>query len=203
MYVRDHRSKSMKVFLLNADSEHFQTLILRDSNDWARVMSFTEGAKPLDEWEAVETMVLRDPSLVDLDLPPSDFPSLSPLDVFSANAVRSLSDVLLANGKLLPLRCREGDYSAYVTTNVIDALDVAESKMWVLDTGRVVRIEQHVFRHDAVRNAVIFRLSQRPWVETYVTDSFVQRVAAAALTGFRFQEVWSSVESSRTRTSAV
>ena len=182
----------MKVFRLDSDGGNFQSLVLKRNEQWSFVSSIVEGAKPIEDWEPVEVAVLRDPRIVSSDLPPSDFPFLSPLDVFSAKAVDTLSDILEKNGVLLPLHCAEGDYLVFVGTNVLNALDVSRSKLWALDTGRVVRIDEYCFNSEVLKGQEIFRLSQRPWGESYVTDAFVERTKSAGLVGFNFSQLWSN-----------
>lgn len=181
----------MKVFRLDSNGENFQSLVLKRTEQWSLISSIAEGSRPIADWKPVEVTVLRDPSVVSSDLPPSDFPFLSPLDVFSAKAVDSLSDVLQKAGVLLPLYCEEGDYFVFGGTNVLDALDVSRSKLWTLDTGRVVRIDEYCFKSEVLKGQEIFRLSQRPWGESYVTDAFVERIKSAGLVGFNFPQLWS------------
>ena len=183
----------MNVYRLNPDGEHFQSLVLKNRDDWSLVSAIVEGRNPLSEWLPFEVSVLRDPKIASPELPPGDFPFLSPLDVFSARAVKALADILGQNGALLPLRCDEGEYFVFVATNVIDAFDLSRSKAWELDTGRVVRIEEYAFEPEALNDQVLFRLVQRPWCETYVTDAFVDRVRSADLIGFQFPLLWTKM----------
>ncbi len=120
----------------------------------------------------------------------SDFPWLgehSP--VLKWPAVDALAPVLAAYGQLLPLQGEEA--WLFNVTTVLDALDLAHSKIACFDNGDILDIERHVFRQENIGAAEIFKLPMRV-SEVYVTGSFVERVRNAGLRGVSFARLWAS-----------
>jgi hypothetical protein len=130
----------------------------------------------------------------DEDRPASDFPWTS-FPTFSKRAVEALRDLLEPNGEILPLICEFGDYYAFNTTTVVDALDEEHSELKRFKDGGIMRILRYEFYPEKLQGLSIFKLSQLPGGD-YVTDTFVQRVQEAGLVGFDFSEaqrVWSGL----------
>ena len=147
------------------------------------------------------TRVWRVPRLAKLWQPPKvvgrvqayqDFPGLGmTLPAFSQRACAALTDFLLPNGELLPLKSAQGEYYFYNITTVIDALDVNKSDctFWCDPPTTAVDIDFFVFKKNMLKGASIFRIVEMP-VFTLVTSSFVNRVYEAGLNGFHFIKIW-------------
>lgn len=184
----------MNVYKLEADSNHYQNFVLTNKNDWDKFMfGHFDGHSMKAEWSPLEVALLRDEKEDHRERPQSDFPNLGGVvPVFSAHAIDTLRDLLTANGEVLPLRYREGNYFVYNPTRVVDALDEARSEIEVFkSSGRVMRIVRYEFYPERLQGLTAFRLSQRPTL-VYVTEKFVQRVKDAGLIGFDFVPIWSS-----------
>jgi hypothetical protein len=89
---------------------------------------------------------------------------------------------------LLPLTFVDETYFVYNTTRIIDALDEDRSSVVRFRTGEIMRIADYAFR-EKVALLPIFRIPQSR-VKVFVTDSFVERVRASALTGFDLRLLW-------------
>ena len=53
-------------------------------------------------------------------------------------------------------------------------------------------VDEYTFRSDRVRDLSIFKILQLPRAFIFVTEVFVDRVHQAGLTGFVFEQVWTS-----------
>lgn len=177
----------MNVYILDADANRYQNLVLVDDDEWDELGEWFDGSPIGSAWRPVQVEVLREHK----KRPPSDFPSLSPIiPVFSERAVESIGPLLKPHGEILPLDCREGVYYAFNTTCVIDALDQEQSQFERFRDGRVMDIKRHVFDADKIGISAIFLLPYLRRSRVYVTDLFVERVQEARLTGFDFRLVW-------------
>lgn len=111
--------------------------------------------------------------------------------IFSQRAVDVLHDTLKQNGEILPYTFKNGKYYAYNVTTVVDVLDKKQSKFKYFDSsGRVMSIERIVFIPEKLVGLEIFKIPDIRKSDIYVTDSFVERVEKAKLTGFKFEKIW-------------
>lgn len=129
--------------------------------------------------------------------PFNDYPCLGLVNpVFSRRAVDALGDMLEANGDLLPLDTKIGEYYLYVVQTKIDALNVPGSDVRRSRGDEVAaRIVYFDFIPSRLANATIFRIPEQPNY-TLVTDRFKDRVERSGLNGFEFAKVWPLPEGS-------
>lgn len=182
----------MNIFRLRSDTEQYRFLELVDPAGWQAVNDMLNGIRPLSNWQSLEVRMSPPSDQVQQDLPVSDFPGLGGLDVFSRRCADQFQSLLQGRGHFLPLECAEQQYIGFYTTFQVDALDEVNSKFWQLESGRLVDIVEHKFRIGSLDDAVIFRLPQKPFGPTYVTDIFVEQVKVHNFMGFRFEPVGSA-----------
>jgi hypothetical protein len=113
---------------------------------------------------------------------------------FSEKAVEIMMPFLNGNVQILPLVHPTQKYYLLNVTNVIDALDYDNSEFLKLRSGKMVRVEQYVFKGNIVKNQNIFKIPHFTTSYVYVSDSFRQAVIDNKLTGFNFIELWDSNE---------
>jgi hypothetical protein len=95
-------------------------------------------------------------------------------------------------GEVLPVLFDEAPFAIFNVTNVIDALDEPASEVaYFKSSGRVMVIDNFVFKPEVVKDQWIFKIPQRPGAHNFVTDRFVQVVRDTGLRGFVFTKVWS------------
>ncbi len=124
-------------------------------------------------------------------LQPMDFPSFG-LPIVSRRAIEALRDLPSGTWEFLPLVCDEGEYYFMNVLRVADeALDMANSEMRTIAGTSRVTIERHAFNADRLAGLAVFKLSL-DYATVFVTDAFVDRAAAAGLTGLDPQLIWSS-----------
>ena len=114
--------------------------------------------------------------------------------VFSERAKRLLAPHLQGLGEWIELTSEhDPTYWLFYITNVVDALDVANSKLIYFPStpGKVMAIDGYEFKPEAVRDQWLFTLPQRPGCNRCVTDRFVDLVRQHGLTGFEFTLLWS------------
>ncbi len=177
----------MKVYLLRADSDSYESLLITKGSLFEFAGRFN--GQPMDRpW--TDVTIEADPKPV----PKGDFPSLIPgVPVFSPRALHALEDLLLPNGEVLPAICAGEAHYLYNVTRVVDALDESRSDVVRLPgKSEALYISDHVFVADRVRGMAVFKIPQETSGDVFVTDLFVDRVETTGLTGFWFIPVWSS-----------
>jgi hypothetical protein len=180
----------MRVFILKADANRYESLLPSDRSNSLDVFQRFDGTPMGSSW-VPWTVELARPNGYE-DLPIGDFPSMATnVPVFSERAVASLESLLLERGELLPLVCKEGSYFAYNITTVLDALDIEKSSVIRFKSGRIMDITRHEFFPAKVTSS-IFKLPQVPLMDVFVTDEFRDAVSRHELKGFIFKPAWES-----------
>lgn len=182
----------MRVFLLRADANTYQNLGFTNEKDLAAALAGFDGRPMRATWRPLRVAVLEGEKLQ----PSSDYPSLSPIPVFSQRAFGALKDVLATVGELLPLDCEEGEYMCLNVTRVIPALDLDRAVVKHFpDSQRILRIVEYAFLEDPLRGETIFKIPEMR-AEIFATDQFEERIRSADLVGFALRPVWDSREGS-------
>jgi len=121
---------------------------------------------------------------------------------FSHRAVDALRAFLEPNGEILPLVSPVGEYYAYNTTTVVDALDEdASGVVWMKkEWGLATRIQKYVFDCGRLNDAPIFRIVQL-LNSVFVSQAFVDAAMAAGLKGMNFKLVHPSADGDGAATS--
>ena len=179
----------MKIFKLDSDGDHHESLNLVHESDWQKLNKFVDHDEPAEFWVSLLTTQNNKPRRGRKKRLPSDFPFMPPLDVFSERAVKALGEILTNNGRLLPFENHEVNFFLFLPSRVLDVLDESRSKFWRLDTGRIVMMNEFAFKSDALFDAPIFEIPQLPGKQTFVTEEFVAKVRASDLQGFVFTEL--------------
>ena len=181
----------MKIYKLNADSDgKWVRFFARDSV----VLPAYEESKAFFERRPRIGLVrnneyVRNPATPRL----ADFTNVNyqPYACFSGRAKEALGPCLETLGQWLQLECDEAPYWLFNITNVLDALDEPASKVSYFDDRAVMDVKEFVFKPEAVRGQLIFKILQRPNSYNLVTDRFVELVRQHRLTGFKFHLLWS------------
>ncbi len=123
--------------------------------------------------------------------PFNDFPCINmQIPAFSAKAVSSLEDLLVANGELLPFYFEEREYFAYNCQTVVDALDyeaIYGRPVKARDT--MTSLHRYEFIQDKVQGLSIFKIREF-FGRVFVSNVFVDRVVKSDLCGFDFVKIW-------------
>ena len=177
----------MKIFELKTEPKRYCDFALVNPGDaWIYGDAFN-GRPMAAHWKALRiTAADEDDATAEL----ADFALLGIVPVFSLRAVDVLLDLLKPAGEVLPLRHRRGEFFAFNVTRVVDALDEAHSKVMKFSDGNVMAVSQYHFVEDRLRGLAMFKIPQLRKAYVFVSESFVQRVEQAGLTGFRFQYLW-------------
>lgn len=170
-------------------AENFEWVNL-DSDEDYEVLLGLDGRSRAATWKPVAARRVRADERKGFI--PSDFPWLSGHAlVMRRSAVEALRDVLEANGELLPLSTDDGVELFVLNSQVIDALDEANSVLWRFPgSNRIMDIKRPAFVASKIERVDLFRVPHRA-MPTYVSERFVERVKAAGLRGLVFNEVWS------------
>lgn len=177
----------MAVYSLLPDANNYQNLILLNSDQDLEALYGFNGTPIGPNWQPLSVEIFDDNGQ-NRNLPRSDFPAfIAP--VFSRRAVEALGSILSANGELLPLNCDEDDYFAFNVTQLVDALNEANSDVVRFSDGRIMDIKRFGFDPDKLKTVDIFKIPQMPLGRAFVRDRFVQKVHDTGLTGFVFKSV--------------
>jgi hypothetical protein len=182
----------MIVFELQTHRTRYCSFALVNSRDAAIYDAFN-GESLVASWRPV-TITAADEEDAEAEL--GDYALLGVVPVFSWRAVEAMGDLLRPNGELLPLRYHRGDYVAYNVTRIIDALDEEASSILRFRDGKVMAIQEYIFRPDRLVGATIFKIPQLPKAFVFVTGEFARRVEDSALTGFHFRKLWGDRQAS-------
>jgi hypothetical protein len=178
----------MKVYVLGADSDHYESLLMPGGGLYEFARRFN--GRPMKKL-GNDPKIKKDPRR----LPKGDFPSLIPgVPIFSRRAVEALRDLLEETGEILPVTIGRDQYFILNVTHVVDALDEPNSTLSRFADGRVFYIDHYSFLLEKLLGLFIFKIPQMIVGDVYVTDAFVERVHSAGLKGFWFPAVWSSDE---------
>lgn len=76
-------------------------------------------------------------------------------------------------------------------TDIRDCLDREKSKVKLFSSsGRIMRIEEYVFRREMLGNAFIFKIPEEVHTHPYVTEDFKELMEQNGIKGFKFVLVW-------------
>jgi hypothetical protein len=128
--------------------------------------------------------------------PLPDFTEVDLLLGFTTEAVDRLSDVLDGRGELLPLNVVQGPPAvAFNVTRLVDnAFDEERSAVDRFDDGRIMEVDEPVFRPDLLAQETIFKLAAWPKRSIFVTDTFVNAARREGIRGMRLRKVWPADE---------
>ena len=188
----------MTVFRMRSDIENYRSLTFRELVEGVPFDVSSTDELFYDACSIEATWKPRRVVYWNEDVPEGDFPSFEPMLVFTRQALDALRDLLDPNGEFLPLESHVREFHAYKVLRFVDGLDLEQSVIdwWPQlkkDAGkpRVVRdVKRFVFHDSAIADATIFKVPQMSMSHVFVTDSFVQRVNDARLTGFLFHQLW-------------
>lgn len=160
-------------------------------DDFERINVEVNGTPRRPRWKPIPVQLVRNDE--GRKLVKSDSPWLgSHALIFRAEVVDSIGSVLSECGELLPLTCLETDLWIYNPTRVVEALDEAASSVLRFNDGRIMLIQQHVFREDVIRDVEIFKIPNLRVSPTFVSQRFVDRWNESGLKGLEFKRVWTS-----------
>lgn len=106
-------------------------------------------------------------------------------------AVEVLGAVLQPIGELLPLSCRDASMVLFNVMNVVDALDRKASRIALFpNSERVMAIDRHVFRPEALVGQLLFKIPELTRGPIYASEELRDLVMSAALRGLEFRPIW-------------
>ena len=136
--------------------EGFEWVLPVDDDDFETFQGF-DGTRRGPSWKPIPVKVLRvddqgEPSR------PADLPWLGRhVLILTPRATHVLGERLQEFGELLPLSCVDAELFVYNPLHVIDALDEDRSEVVRFTSGRVMKINRHVFRPEVLAGVPIFK----------------------------------------------
>ena len=112
--------------------------------------------------------------------------------LLSERAVSAFGSLLTDTGYLLDTHLAFATrYKLFICEREIDALDLERSDLRRFRDGNIWDVFRYELDADRLRDQHVFRLKHRP-SRVFVSDRVVDLVREHGLTGFLFQEIWSS-----------
>ncbi|MFN0160315.1 MAG: imm11 family protein [Burkholderiales bacterium] len=154
-----------------------------------------EGQSLGTNWRPLEVEWILD-GRADHKRPITDCPVfVAGVPVLSAQAIEALKPQLEAAGELLPLTHETHRYFVFNVTNVVDALDEERSELMRFgSSGRIMLVKAFAFHEDRLGRHCVFKDHRLVRNTVFATEAFVNAVADARLSGFRFGKVWPAAE---------
>lgn len=184
----------MKIWDLQEDVNVYEHITLANgtNDDWIKLGDMFQGKKLGEEWQPLQLMLIQHGGT----LKKGDMPYLSPgVPVFSSKAIKSLKSQLCNSVEILDVDCDFGDFKVINVTNLIDCLDRNKSGiLYYRNSDRIKAINKYVFQLDLIKNQNIFKIVEQPRGKVFVSDEFRNKVIESGLEGFKFVEVWDSME---------
>lgn len=180
----------MRVYRPTVD-EGFEWVVAVADADFEVFRSF-DGSPRRSGWVPVRVRLLTEDERGQ-PFEESDFPWLgSHALVLRKRAVDALGSVLADVGELLPLACDDAELWVLNVCRVVDALDEGRSQLVRFGTGRIMKVERHIFRPESVEGQLVFKIPQLLRGSVFMTDDFIHVVTG--LRGLGFELVWEDRE---------
>lgn len=172
--------------------EGYEWVVPTNEADFEVFRTF-DGTPLAETWHPVPMRMIQEDYL-GRPLRDSDAPWLGKhTPVLRRGATGPLADVLESNGELLPLECRDEHLVVFNATRVLDALDEDRSSLVRFpSTGRIMKIEAHVFLAAAIADVPVFKIPQMLRGSVFVSDEVVRLTEGSGLKGIGFRQVWAA-----------
>jgi hypothetical protein len=170
-------------------SDGFELCQPVNDEDYERIDVEIGGRSVRSSWRPIPVRLIREDEGKALVISDSPWLGYGPL-IFRPSVVKALGLLLQEYGELLPLMCQETDLVIYNPTLVIDALDEEASSLMRFDDGRIMLIQNYVFRSDIVGENDIFTIPSERVSPTFFSHRFVDLWIASGLRGLEFKQVW-------------
>jgi hypothetical protein len=177
--------KDTEIFILKPDFDRFQELTAKADEFWDnQSLKFSEGNSIANDWQSLNLEIMDE----DMLLPSSDFPSfpVSYIPIFSEQAKDELEETIKDFGEFLEATLGSDTYYLFNITTHIDCLDLEQSDLEVLSSGTILKIKKAVFKSE-IQFPAIFKLSNMPLGDIFVTRKFKEIVNNNGLKGFCFE----------------
>ncbi|WP_240421754.1 imm11 family protein [Paenibacillus periandrae] len=175
----------MQVWKLDCDSNNYEGFNIVDG-DWNELIEKFGGNSLLNNWQAIK---IKPYELA----PRSDAPTfIAAAPLFSAKAVDVLRPIISNFVEILPTEFIREDYFIINVLNVLNCVDYDSSSIVKYRSGRIMRFEKYEFFPEIVDQQHIFKITDISRQAVFVSSEFKEEVIKSGLTGFRFEEVWSS-----------
>jgi len=159
-----------------------------DPKDFETVIVSIDGTPRAPSWHPIDFVIVaadEGKRLREVDMPWLGSHAL----IVTRRALDALSSIVCGHAESLPLASQPPLWILN-PTNVLDALDVANSDVVRFSSGRIMRVRRYAFRDGLVGALPIFKITGLRASPTFVSDAFVEEYRAAGLTGLVFKQVW-------------
>lgn len=159
-----------------------------EEQDFETLNSRINGDSCQATWQPLHMKIVTEDEGTELQR--SDAPWLgSHALIFRHSALDKIGNLLERSGELLPLISNDEELFVFNPLQVRDALDEDLSSLMRFSNGRIMRVNQYVFRPEVVGDVDFFKIPNLRVSPTFVTQRFVDAWSDARLCGLRFRRV--------------
>lgn len=182
----------MKVFRLYPIGEYEDAGPI-NSDDFDQLEAL-DGTPKAADWSPIAFEILTEDGDSGAPLSRADVPWLGSFTlILRDKAIDTAGPIVAPFGELLPVECETAKLVMFNATEVLDALDEDASEIERFrSSGRIMSIENHVFRADAIPERAVFKIPQSRKGQVFYTEAVVNDLKALGLTGIDFTTVWDS-----------
>ena len=178
----------LKIFVPE-NEEGFELAQPVADDDFALLHSLIDGTPREGSWTPMPMRIISKERRRSLRR--SDSPwLLDDMLILRPQAAEALKPFLLNHGELLPLQCEQAELVVFNVLRVVDGLDESASAFTRFRSGRIMLIDKHVFRKQAIQELHAFKITSLKPSPLFVSAEFVERWHAAGLKGIEFRQVW-------------
>jgi hypothetical protein len=170
----------MAPYLLNADPDKFDALVLVKDQDWDLFNQF-DGRRLAETWTPVAVEILKQKRRGDLLYLTSRVP------VFRPRTWRVLEPLIGPFVEALPVKTTDETFFAINVLAVLDCLDLERSEVLRFPSGGIMYIQRHAFKEGSLDNVPIFKVRGAELKEVLVSSEFKRVVEQNRLRGLVFK----------------
>jgi hypothetical protein len=179
----------VKVYYLEANSDDYNYLTLRNDNDWGKFDLF-DGRSLINDWAPFDVKVVKGKKRKWGDVA---ILSAGVLAITEKSKV-ALENLIKDSVELLPLTFEGQSFYILNVVNMVDGLDKQKSEYDTFDDGRIMHVTKYEFKPEIVRGHHIFKIPEFERGRIYVSDEFKKVVDENNLIGYDLDELWNSEE---------
>jgi len=171
----------MKIYFFSPDPDNYASIEFVDEKIEDK---FLQGKSIRNEWTPPSVYIY------DSSGPLGDFPALSDnIPVFSKKAWESLSPFLFDSVEALPLIITNLEYYAINVLEMTDCIDHNKSEFRRYENGAIASVNHFCIKTQLLKNKNLFIFPETKYLDTYVSEAFINCVKTNSLKGSIFREL--------------
>lgn len=179
----------MKVYKVFNDNKNYKCLEAITEDEWDNLLKYEfNGYSIKDKWIPVAVGLEEDTKK---DLMCSDMPNLGKgFLVANKDSLEKIQRLISSEIEVLPLASEKNEYYILNILQVIDCLDLDNSKIKKYKAvDEILEIQKYAFIESMLVGKIIFKIKGYETAEVFCTDIFKEYIEDEHITGLIFEEV--------------